>query len=103
MQTVVTYLMDFEGINIRIAVKRLYLTAAIIYVVSLLLRIVGPYFTAVPSIVGEHNRPLAGTLRFIFNELTSIISPITASFCLILAITMHLTLTSRRTDFNDGR
>lgn len=93
--------MDFDAMFLRVTVKRTYLLAAIVYALSLLLRIVAPYFVAIPSIVGESNRPLAGILRFIFNELSTVISPIAASFCLIIALTLHLTVISKDKDVHD--
>ena len=87
--------MDPKSIDMRTAVKRVYILAGILYVTSLILRIVGPFFMTKPSIVGEFNQPLASTLRFIFNELSMLISPVAASFCLVIAVIMHVLLASR--------
>lgn len=91
---VVKYSVDFKYIGMRSALKKVYIFAGILYVVSLILKIVGPFFITNPSVVGEFNQPLAGTLRFIFTELTSIVNPVSASFCLVIAVVMHLILAS---------
>ena len=87
-------LVDSKKIDMRAALKKVYVFSGILYVASLVLRIVGPFFISNPSVVGEFNQPLAGTLRFVFNELTSLVSPAAASFCLVIAIIMHLVLSS---------
>ncbi|MFT3944827.1 MAG: hypothetical protein QM705_13525 [Ancrocorticia sp.] len=94
--------MDPKSIDMRTAVKKIYVLAGILYVTSLILRIVGPFFMMQPSIVGEFNQPLASTLRFIFNELSMLVSPVAASFCLLTAIIMHVLLASRYSTSEDN-
>ena len=84
--------------DVRAIAHRVYILAVVLFVLAIVLQIVAPLFVAVPSIISEYDKPLVGTLRFVFNELQNLINPTVVSVCFLIAVILHPIITSQLSD-----